>query len=79
VAIGSAVAATVLSAVPLSAADATVPRLPRVRANGNAAIAVLLLAAQRRCAVFRRLVDTIDGIVYTEYGPCNHGFRHAWR
>jgi hypothetical protein len=55
--IRSAVAATLLCAVPLSATDATMPKIPRVRANGAAAIAVLLLEAPRRSATFRRLVD----------------------
>jgi len=42
VAIWSAVAATFLCAVPLSAADAMVSRIPRVRATEDAAIALLL-------------------------------------
>ena len=53
--IRSAVAATLLCAVPLSATDATMPKIPRVRANGDAAIAVLLLEAPRRSATFRRV------------------------
>ena len=72
----SAVAATFLSAVALSASDETMPRIPRVRANGDAAIALLLLEAPKRSATFRRLVEAIDvsdGIVYIERGTCLHG------
>ncbi len=62
--------------VPLSAAVIEWPTIPRVRANGDALIAALLLEAPRRSATFRRLVDAIDasdGIVYVERGTCLHG------
>jgi hypothetical protein len=62
----------------LSAADTTVPGIPRIRANEDPAIAALLLEAPKRSATFRRLVDTIDatdGIVYIQDGNCNHGVR----
>ena len=76
--IWSTVAATILCTAPLSAADTTVPGIPRVRANEDPAIAALLLEAPKRSATFRRLVDTIDatdGIVYIQDGKCNHGVR----
>jgi hypothetical protein len=72
----SAVAVTFMCAVPVSATDETAPRIARVRANGDAAIALLLLEAPRRSTTFRRLVEAIDasdGIVYIERGTCLHG------
>jgi hypothetical protein len=59
------------------ATDATMPKIPRVRANGSA-IAVLLLEAPKRSATFRRLIEAIDasdGIVYIERGTCLHGIQ----
>jgi hypothetical protein len=55
------------------ATDATMPKIPRVRAN-RSAIAVLLLEAPKRSATFRRLIEAIDasdGII--ERGTCLHG------
>jgi hypothetical protein len=54
------------------------PRIPRVRANGDVPLALLLLEAPKRSAIFRHLVDTIDtsdGIVYIERGTCLHGVK----
>jgi hypothetical protein len=62
----------------LLATDATVPRRPRVRANGDTLIAALLLEAPGRSATFSRLVEAIDasdGIVYIERGTCLHGVK----
>ena len=68
---------TAQSAAEGSAA-AAVPRMPRVRANGERSMATLLLEGSERSATFRRLVATInesDGIVYVEPGTCRHGVR----
>jgi hypothetical protein len=76
--IWSAVAALSLCATPLSATDPTVPGIPRVRANGDPAIAALLLEAPKRSATLRRLVEAIDasdGIVYLERGTCRHSVK----
>ena len=76
--ISSTVAATILCTAPLSAANTTVPGIPRVRANEDPAIAALLLEAPKRSATFRRLVEAIDasdGIVYIERGTCLHGVK----
>jgi hypothetical protein len=67
------IAASTVSIPPLSASQ--VPRIPRVRDNGDPSIAALLQEATERSATFRHLVDSIDttdGIVYVERGTCGH-------
>jgi hypothetical protein len=62
--------------VPLTASESPAP--PRVRDNGDAAIAELLRDARNRSATFRRLLETIDasdGLVYVERGECRAGLR----
>jgi hypothetical protein len=66
-------------ACAISAPAATDPSgMPRVRDNGDPAIAALIREATARSATFRRLVETIDatdGIVYVEQGRCRRGVR----
>jgi hypothetical protein len=52
--------------------------IPRVRANAEPSIAVLLREAAERSETFRRLtskIDATDGLVYVEYGLCHHQVR----
>jgi hypothetical protein len=54
------------------------PSIPRVRANGDQSVALLLQEAADRSATFRRLVamiDATDGLVYVESGRCGHKVR----
>ena len=74
-AIQSAVITACMCAMPAppSAQSST---MPRVRDNGDPAIAGLIREATARSPAFRRLVEAIDatdGIVYVEHGPCRRG------
>lgn len=65
-----------LAAIP--GAAAAEPAMPRVRANGDAAIAALIEEGTGRSTTIRRLIafiDASDGIVYVERGVCGHGVR----
>jgi hypothetical protein len=65
-------------AIPLPASAVDRVSIPRVRDNGDKAIAALLREAAERSPTFQRLValiDATDGIVYIEEGACGHGVR----
>ena len=76
--IGPGTGTLTAQSTPEGPATVALPRMPRVRANGDSSLAALLLKASERSSTFRRLVATIDGsdgIVYVEQGTCFHGVR----
>jgi len=76
--IGPSTGTLTAQSAPEGPATVALPRMPRVRANGDSSLAALLLKASERSLTFRRLVATIDesdGIVYVEQGTCFHGVR----
>jgi hypothetical protein len=65
--IGPGTGTLTAQSAPEGLATVALPRMPRVRANGDSSLAALLLKASERSSTFRRLVATIegsDGIVY---------------
>ena len=62
----------------LASEDRKTAAAPRVRDNGDPAVAMLLRDAQEHSVTFRRLLETIgatDGVVYVEQGKCRPGMR----
>ena len=78
VCIQAVVIAAYAGGIPQRVSAGQVPRIPRVRDNGDPSIARLIHEAMESSATFRRLVDSIDatdGIVYVEQGTCGHHVR----
>jgi hypothetical protein len=76
--IQAVVVASSVVGTPQPICASQVPRIPRVRDNGDPSIAKLIQEATERSVTFLRLVDTIDatdGIVYVEQGHCGHHVR----
>src|SRR5262249_45888128 len=72
------IVAALAGGLPLSAAAAAAPRIARVRAHGDPAIAVLLEGGMKRAPTFRRFgtgIDGTDGLGYVENGNCGHQLR----
>lgn len=69
--------AIVLSGLAVRARGSAV-EWPHVRANGDAAIEVLIEETSRASTTFRALVAAVgntNGLVYVEQGTCRHGVR----